>query len=65
MFTEQTLDDLPHVKAWVERIASRPAVQRGIDVPDKFDRALTKDPEKVKEMVAHVRSWNKPTEKPT
>lgn len=57
---EQSLDDLPHVKAWMERIASRPAVQRGLDVPDKFDRELTKDPEKQKEMIEHVRSWNKP-----
>jgi glutathione S-transferase len=28
-----SLDDKPHVKAWLERIEARPAVQRGLDVP--------------------------------
>lgn len=60
LLAEQTVDDLPYVKAWMQRIAERPAVQRGIDTPDKFDRELTKNPEKVKEMIDHVRSWNKP-----
>jgi GST-like protein len=27
------IDDLPRVKAWIDRIAERPAVQRGIAVP--------------------------------
>lgn len=29
------LDEFPNVKAWVERIEARPAVQRGINVPSK------------------------------
>ena len=54
------MDDLPHVQAWMARVASRPAVQRGLDTPDKFDRELTRNSEKVKEMIEHVRSWDKP-----
>jgi len=27
------IDDLPHLSAWVKRIAERPAAQRGIEVP--------------------------------
>jgi glutathione S-transferase len=29
-FTEEEMKDFPHVKKWIERIAERPAVQRGI-----------------------------------
>jgi hypothetical protein len=29
-----TIDDKPNLKAWFERIAARPAVQRGLDVPE-------------------------------
>ena len=27
------IDDLPNVQAWIDRIAARPAVQRGVEVP--------------------------------
>jgi len=27
------IDDLPRVKAWIERVGARPAVQRGIEIP--------------------------------
>jgi glutathione S-transferase len=27
------IDDLPRVRAWIDRIAERPAVQRGIEIP--------------------------------
>ena len=27
------IDDLPNVQAWIERVAARPAVQRGIEIP--------------------------------
>ncbi|KAK9803691.1 hypothetical protein WJX73_000719 [Symbiochloris irregularis] len=30
-----TFEKLPNVKAWLERIAERPAVKRGLDVPSK------------------------------
>jgi GST-like protein len=32
------IDDLPNLKAWIERIAERPAVQRGVAVPVPPDR---------------------------
>ncbi|KAL0034891.1 hypothetical protein WJX77_011658 [Trebouxia sp. C0004] len=41
-----TLDDLPHVQAWMKRIEERPAVRRGIDVPEPFDKAAMQDPKK-------------------
>ena len=42
-----SLDDLPNVTAWKKRIEERPAVQKGLDVPEpnKFKEAA--DPEKV------------------
>lgn len=42
-----SLDDLPNVQAWKKRIEERPAVQKGLDVPEpnKFKEAA--DPEKV------------------
>lgn len=36
------IDDLPNVKAWIDRIAARPAVQRGIEVP-KPQNVVTPD----------------------
>ncbi len=30
-----SIDDLPNLKAWVERIGERPAVQRGIQIPPR------------------------------
>ena len=30
-----SIDDLPNLKAWVERIGARPAVQRGIQIPPR------------------------------
>jgi GST-like protein len=35
--------DFPHVKAWFDRIAERPAVQRGVQVLADRRRALTDD----------------------
>jgi glutathione S-transferase/GST-like protein len=32
-----TLDGLPHLTRWLDAIAKRPAVQRGVDVPDRVD----------------------------
>jgi GSH-dependent disulfide-bond oxidoreductase len=33
------VDDLPNVTAWLKRIRERPAVQRGLAVPEKVDAA--------------------------
>ena len=32
-----TLDGLPHLTRWLDAIAKRPAVQRGVDVPERVD----------------------------
>src|ERR1051325_2518527 len=42
------LDDLPNLKAWIARIYARPAVQRGLNVPDP-DRLkeIFENPEKL------------------
>lgn len=56
----QSLDDLPLTKAWLERIAERPAVQRGIDTPEPYDREFASNPEKVQAAIDAVRSWDKP-----
>jgi GST-like protein len=37
------LDDYPHLKAWFERIAARPAVQRGVSVLADLRRPLMDD----------------------
>jgi GST-like protein len=34
----QALDEFPHVSAWRERIKSRPAVQRGVDLGKELRR---------------------------
>ncbi|KAK9831857.1 hypothetical protein WJX81_002485 [Elliptochloris bilobata] len=49
------LDNLPNVQAWKKRIEERPAVQKGLNVPEpnKFKEAA--DPEKEKKMVEEAR----------
>ncbi|GAB3257891.1 glutathione binding-like protein [Chitinimonas naiadis] len=42
---QQNLDDFPHLKAWFERIANRPATQRAYAVADKINLAPTVDEE--------------------
>jgi glutathione S-transferase len=48
-----SVDDKPHVKAWIERIKARPAVQRGLSVPASYAEVLArmKDPELAKKAV--------------
>jgi len=31
-----TIDDLPHLKAWLDRIAARPAAQKGVTIPESI-----------------------------
>lgn len=52
-----TLDDPPHVQAWMKRIEERPAVRQGIDVPEPFDKAAMQDPKKVQEAIDMVRKF--------
>jgi GST-like protein len=42
-----TLDGFPRIQAWLERIEARPAVQRGLAIPQKVDLQEKKDQEKV------------------
>ena len=41
----------------MKRIEERPAVQRGIDTPEPFDRAAHKDPKKLQETIEMVRKF--------
>ena len=42
------MDDKPNLKAWFDKISARPAVQRGLDVPEtnKFKSMTKEDEEK-------------------
>ena len=44
-----TLDDYPNLKAWISRINERPAIQKGLNVPD---------PDKLKEYMEKSTSSN-------
>jgi len=37
------IDDLPRVQAWIERVAARPAVQRGIEIPKPQQQIVEAD----------------------
>jgi GSH-dependent disulfide-bond oxidoreductase len=37
------IDDLPNVKAWIDRVAARPAVQRGIEIPKPIEQVKEDD----------------------
>ena len=41
----------------MQRIEERPAVRRGIDTPEPFDREAHKDPKKVQETIDMVRKF--------
>ena len=47
------LAETPHLNRWFKALSARPAVQRGLNVPEPFDiNALMEDEEKVKEVEA-------------
>ncbi|KAL1914458.1 uncharacterized protein VTP21DRAFT_8841 [Calcarisporiella thermophila] len=53
-----SIDGLPNLKAWLDRIESRPAVQRGLDVPEKDKlRLLTSNPELAQKAAEASRAW--------
>ncbi len=37
------IDDLPNVQAWIDRMAARPAVQRGVEIPKPAKQATDDD----------------------
>ncbi len=41
--------------AWLQRIEARPAVQRGLDVPEPNKFKDTQDPEKAQKMIEEAR----------
>ncbi len=45
--TFQPLDEFPHLKAWQERMAARPAVQRGKELGAELRRPLTDEEKKI------------------
>lgn len=46
------IDDMPHLKAWLKRIEARPAVQKGLDIPEEnIKKQLARDPKKKEEMI--------------
>ena len=52
------IDDLPHLKAWLKRIADRPAVSKGLDIPEEnFVKAQLRDPKKKEELVEQSKKF--------
>ena len=52
MFAGIEIDDMPHLKAWMKRIEERPAVQKGLDVPEEnMKKQLARDPQKREQMI--------------
>ncbi|CAE6507723.1 unnamed protein product [Rhizoctonia solani] len=51
----ETMDEYPHVQAWLSRISERVQVKAGVDVPDPTRATMTKEQED--ELVASVRQW--------
>ncbi|KAK9845992.1 hypothetical protein WJX81_007901 [Elliptochloris bilobata] len=49
------LDDMPSLQAWLARIEARPAVQRGLDVPEPNGVRAMADPAKAAAIVEEVR----------
>ncbi|KAL9085291.1 MAG: hypothetical protein Q9159_004800 [Coniocarpon cinnabarinum] len=50
--------EFPVLRAWLDRMAARPGVAKGKDVPDPYKLAdLLKDPQKVKEVMEKSRAW--------
>ena len=37
------IDDLPNVKAWIDRVGARPAVQRGLAIPQPIEQIKEED----------------------
>ncbi|EMD00376.1 hypothetical protein BAUCODRAFT_28726 [Baudoinia panamericana UAMH 10762] len=52
------IDDFPALKAWEERMWSRPAVQKGANVPDPYKmKELLQDKERMEKHAAQSRAW--------
>jgi len=52
------ITEFPALQAWEERMAARPGVQKGMDVPEPHRmKELKKDPQKMKEHAEQARVW--------
>lgn len=57
-FAGAEMDEFPHVREWQNRMAQRPAVQRGYDTPKKVDLdSLERDPEAFKKYLKTNENW--------
>lgn len=53
-----SLEPYPHVKAWLQSIQERPAVEKGVNVPDKFEmKEAMKTKEGEEEYAKHHSNW--------
>ena len=43
-YADISLDDKPHLAAWLDRIEARPAVQRGLEVPTPYKGRIAQRP---------------------
>ncbi len=56
MFAGIGLEEFPHVQKWLDRIYERPAVQKGLDVPEPNKlKALLADPKLAEEAIEEAR----------
>ncbi|OAP61753.1 hypothetical protein AYL99_03956 [Fonsecaea erecta] len=57
-FAGMDIADFPNVKSWQQRMASRPTVQKGFNIPVKVDvDKLLNDPEAFNAIVAKNKAW--------
>lgn len=57
-FSEIDLTEFPTLQVWHKRMASRPAVQKGYNVPSGTDlNKVLDEPGKLKEFLANNKSW--------
>lgn len=49
------IDDMPHLQAWLKRIEERPAVKKGLDVPDTNPlKEMMQDPKKQQQAIENA-----------
>lgn len=52
------IEEFPNLKAWEERMAKRPGVEKGRHVPDKHTiKELLKDKAKMEQVATESRKW--------
>lgn len=57
-FSEIDMTEFPTLQIWHKRMASRPAVQKGYNIPSGTDlNKVVEEPEKLKQFVAGNKVW--------